>query len=306
MAVRARQGKVWTVLRSFDRPMGLAVKEPGQFVLGTRTQIWDFRDSAAIAAQLEPAGQYDACFMPRQCHVTGDILGHELAWGGTELWLVNTMFSCLCTLDPACSFVPRWRPPFITSLVPEDRCHLNGFTLADGVPEYVTALGQTDSEEGWRANKASGGILLHVPSGQVIADGLSMPHSPRWHGGRLWILEGGTGQLQTVEPATGRRESIVELPGFARGLAFHGPYAFVGLSQIRESARFGGLPIATRVSPLRCGIWVVDLRAGKVCHFMEFQSGVEEIFAIEVLCRARFPEILGLDELLDHVFVLPG
>ena len=30
--------------------------------------------------------------------------------GADELWLVNTRFSCLATLDHEHSFVPRWRP----------------------------------------------------------------------------------------------------------------------------------------------------------------------------------------------------
>ena len=87
-----------------------------------------------IAPRVEPAGQHDACYLPRSCHVTGNIGVHELAWAGDELWVVNTRFSCLCTLDPDYSFVPRWRPPFVSALAAEDRCHLNGLAVADGGP----------------------------------------------------------------------------------------------------------------------------------------------------------------------------
>jgi len=306
MAVREAEGAIWTLLRAFDRPMGLAVKNIQQFALCTRFQIWDFRNAPRIARQMEPAGSHDACFMPRLSFVTGDILGHEMAWVGDQLCIVNTLFSCLCTLNPDFSFVPGWRPPFITALATEDRCHLNGLAVVNGRPQYVTALGETDTLEGWRPNKADGGILIHVPSGQVICRNLSMPHSPRYANGRLWVLEGGTGRLLTIDLADGKATTVAELPGFARGLAFFGPYAFVGLSRIRESAWFGGLPVASRMADLQCGIWVIDWRTGHTVQFMRFEAGVDEIFAIEILTDARFPEVLGFQEERIHsVYVTP-
>ena len=189
-----------------------------------------------------------------------------MAWAGDELWIVNTRFSCLCTLDPDYSFVPRWRPPFITALAAEDRCHLNGLAVMPGergalVPRYVTALGATDTPGGWRQDKAKGGCLMEVPSGEVLVHGLSMPHSPRWHDGRLWLLESGTGQLVLVDPANGQRQTVTELPGFARGLAFAGPYALVGLSKIRATSAMDGVPLAARRDRLKCGVGVVDLRS---------------------------------------------
>jgi uncharacterized protein (TIGR03032 family) len=307
MAVRQVDGTMHTLLRTFERPMGIAVKDNRQFALGTSKQLWDFRNAPEIARQIKPLGQYDTCFLPRASFVTGDILGHDLGWAGDELWIVNTLFSCLCTLDFDHSFVPRWQPPFVSALVPQDRCHLNGLCVVDNQPRYVTALGDTDTPEGWRINKAHGGILIDVATRQIISRGLSMPHSPRLHGDRLWLLEGGTGRLSIVEVASGRCETVTEFPGFARGVAFHDSYAFVGLSKIRESATFGGLPIASRVEDLRCGIWVVDLNAARIVEFMQFQSGVDEIFAIEVLAGIRFPEVLGFEEdTLDKTYVLPS
>src|SRR5262245_45735471 len=245
LVARATGAGLSMLVRTFDRPMGLAAAN-GTLALGTREQVWQFRNAPDIAAQVEPAGQHDACFIPRSSHVTGDIGVHELAWAGDELWIVNTRFSCLCTLEPSYSFVPRWRPRFVTAFCAEDRCHLNGLAVVDGQPKYVTALGETDSANGWRANKARGGCLIEVDSGEVISRGLSMPHSPRFHDGRLWLLESGTGQLVLVDPATGRRQPVAELPGFARGLALVGPYAFVGLSKIRKKSEMGGVPLSGR------------------------------------------------------------
>src|SRR5581483_9732045 len=181
------------LVRTFDRPMGLAVGG-GRLALGSRTQVWMLRNAPDIAPRVEPAGLHDACYLPRSSHVTGDIGVHELAWAGDELWVVNTRFSCLCTLHPDYSFVPRWRPPFVSALAAEDRCHLNGLAVVGGRPKFVTALGESDAAGGWRADKPRGGVVMDVPTGAVAVRGLCMPHSPRWHDGRLWVLESGTGQ----------------------------------------------------------------------------------------------------------------
>jgi uncharacterized protein (TIGR03032 family) len=305
LVARAAGAGLSMLVRTFDRPMGLAV-DGGRLAIGTRKEVWHLRDAPDIAPRIEPAGHHDACFLPRSCHVTGDIGVHEMAWAGEELWIVNTRFSCLCTLHTDYSFVPRWRPPFITALAAEDRCHLNGMALVDGQVKYATALGESDAAGGWRADKPQGGCLIDVSSGEIISRRLSMPHSPRWHDGRLWLLESGTGQLVLVDPAIGSREKVAELPGFARGLALSGPYAFVGLSKIRKTSALDGVPLAERRDQLKCGVAVVDLRSGRVIAMLEFQTAVEEIFDVQLLPGLRFPEVIGFQqETIQHTFVVP-
>jgi uncharacterized protein (TIGR03032 family) len=299
-----------THYRGFQAPMGLALADGGsKLAIGTATQVWDFRDVPSVAARLEPAGSHDACFLPRASHYTGNVQIHEMAFGADgDLWFVNTRFSCLSTLDSESSFVPRWRPRFITELEPSDRCHLNGLAMVDGKPKYVTALGESNEMAGWRANKARGGILMDVDSGEIICRGLSMPHSPRWHGGRLWVCESGSGTLGTVDLKTGRYEAVASAPGFTRGLDFIGDLACVGLSQVRESAVFSGIPITERLKPEErtCGVCVVDVRTGKTAALLKFTSGVQEVFAVAVL-RRRFPELINDDDkVLESSFVVPG
>jgi uncharacterized protein (TIGR03032 family) len=299
-----------THYRAFPSPMGLALADGGsRLALGTALQVREFRDVPSVARRLGPAGRHDACFLPRRSHVTGNVLIHEMAYGaGNELWFVNTRFSCLATLDPEASFAPRWRPPFVTELEPSDRCHLNGLAMADGRPKYVTALGETNEMHGWRPYKARGGILMDVGSGEVLCRGLSMPHSPRWHGGRLWVCESGSGTLGTVDLNTGRYEAVTAVPGFTRGLDIVGDLAFVGLSQVRESAVFSGIPITERLAPEErtCGVCVVDLRRGEVVALLKFTSGVQEVFAVALLPR-RFPDLVNDDEkVLESSFVVPN
>jgi uncharacterized protein (TIGR03032 family) len=283
LAIRASGGGLSTLVRTFDKPMGLAV-DGGRLALGTRKEVWLLRNAPDIAPRVEPAGQHDACFLPRSSHVTGDIGIHEIAWAG-ELWIVSTRFSCLATLSADYSFVPRWRPSFISALAAEDRCHLNGLAILENQPRFVTALGTTDLRDGWRADKPHGGCLMDVGSGEIICRGLSMPHSPRFHDGRLLVLESGTGSLLLVDQAGGQRETVTRLPGFTRGLALCGPYAFVGLSKIRETSAMDGVPLAERREELKCGVAVVDLRSGLLIAFLEFQTAVEEIFDVTTLAR---------------------
>lgn len=277
---------------NFERTMGVAVRAD-RIAVGTTGQVWFLRSTPEIAARIEPVGHHDACFLTRSSHVTGEIQVHEMAWAGDDLWIVNTAFSCLCALDDHNSFVPRWRPPFISALAAEDRCHLNGLAMAEGQPRYVTAMSETDAPGGWRPTKATSGCLIDVQSGATVARGFAMPHSPRIHQGKVWLLDSGRGRLVTVDPHDGETKVVAELPGYTRGLALVGPLAFVGLSKIRETSTFGGLPIADHRDDLKCGVAVVDLATGDQISLLEFHSGVEEIFDVQLLAGARNPVISG-------------
>jgi uncharacterized protein (TIGR03032 family) len=298
-------GLVNTHFRDFNRPMGITANGD-RFALGTRAEVLDYRNFPAVAPKIDPPGKHDAAFVPRNSHFTGDIQIHEVEFAQGELWIVATSFSCLATLDANHSFVPRWTPPFITALQPEDRCHLNGLCVIDDEIRYVTALGQTDEPGGWRPGKASGGILIDIASGEIVLEGISMPHSPRWHDDKLWILESGRGTIAVADLEAGTWETVAELPGFTRGLAFAGGLAFVGLSQIRESSTFGGLPIEERLDERLCGVWVVDPESGKIVGFLRFEELVQEIFDLTFLPGIRYPEIAeeGSDAALRS-YVLP-
>ena len=292
VAVGVSQGILNVSLHYYERAMGVAVGRD-RIAVGGGPQIWFLQGMPLIAPLLEPPGKFDGCFVTRSSHVTGEIHSHDIAFSGLQVWFVNTLFSCLCTLQPTLSFLPHWKPPFISVISAQDRCHLNGLAIADGRPRYATALGQTDTPEGWRPGKASGGCLIDIPNNVVVASGFSMPHSPRIYQGRIWLLDSGTGRLVTVDPQSGTSETVAVLPGYTRGLAFSGPYAFVGLCKIRETAAFGDVPIASRRGRLKCGVAVVELASGRLAALLEFTAGIDEIFAVEVLPGTRCPAISG-------------
>lgn len=305
ICARDQQGLLNTHFRNFDKPMGLAVGH-SRFALASRTEVWDFRDMPAVAPKVEPQGTHDACYLPRNRHTTGDALMHELAFAGGELWGVATRLSCLVTFDADHSLVPRWKPPFIQQIGPGDKCHLNGLCVVDDRVAYVSALGTTDEPGGWRANKATGGVLIDVASSETVCSGLSMPHSPRMHDGQMYVLESGKGEVVTVDLNTGRTETVVQLPGFTRGFALHGQYAFVGLSQIRESSTFGDLPLTQRLQERVCGVWLIHIKRGVVIGFLRFEDLVQEIFDVSLLPGVRFPEIAEPGSTaVSESFVLP-
>jgi uncharacterized protein (TIGR03032 family) len=291
--------------RALPMPMGVAYNGR-DLAIGTRSEIMVFQNQPALAARLDPPDRHDGCFVVRTRHSTGDIRVHDLAWGADGLWVVNTRFSCLATLDTQHSFVPRWRPPFVSALAAEDRCHLNGLAIVDGQPKFVTVLGTNDEAGGWRERKADGGAVIDVPSGEIVTAGLSMPHSPRWHAGRLWVLESGRGMLTVVDPATGTREDVAEVPGFARGLTFADRYALIGLSRVREHT-FDGLPLTQdRTEPLQCGVWIVDTSTGETVGHLAFTGLVQEVFEVALLPGLRYPELVEPGAPIgDTAFVLP-
>jgi uncharacterized protein (TIGR03032 family) len=306
IVVRNDNGTLNTHFRTFAKPMGVAA-DHNRLTIGGANTVWEYRNMPAVAQKLEPAGKHDACYLPRRIHVTGDIDIHELAWDrDNELWIVNTRFCCLCTLDADHSFHPRWRPPFLSGLAPEDRCHLNGLAMIDGRPKYVTALGETDTPGGWRANKAKGGILMDIETNEILLRGLSMPHSPRSYQGKMWVLESGEGSLAEIDLERRTWRTVAQVPGFTRGIDFIGPLAFIGLSQVRESAVFSGIPLVQRLRERTCGVWVVHIETGQTIGFLRFEAGVQEIFAVQVLQGIRFPEVLEWnDPRLAQSYVLP-
>ncbi|MEP6880406.1 MAG: TIGR03032 family protein [Dokdonella sp.] len=303
--LRADGPSINTHFRQFTQPMGLAV-DGERLALGTLMEIIEFRNMPAVAKRLQDPVRHDAVYLTRRTHVTGAIDIHEMAWDGEgKLWFVNTLFSCLCTLDARSSFVPRWRPDFISSYAPEDRCHLNGLAMREGRPRYLTALGETNTPQGWRLNKRDGGVLIDMQTNRIIARGLSMPHSPRWYDNRLWVLESGRGALVTIDPETGERTDVARVPGFARGLDFLGPVAFVGLSQLRETNAFTDIQITEENPDRQSGVWAVHIGSGNTIGLLKFTGGVQEIFAVQTIAGVLFPEILDDGDILASSYALP-
>lgn len=305
--------------------MGLCASADGQTLwMSSLYQLWRF-ENALPAGEKAPGG-YDRLYVPQLGYTTGDVDAHDIALGspaasapspsagenarsdqrneragdaqpdGAPLF-VNTLFSCIAAPSPTHSFRVVWKPPFISKLAAEDRCHLNGLAMEGGRPRFVTAVSASDVHEGWREHRRDGGVVIDVPSGEIVARGLSMPHSPRWRDGKLYVLNSGAGEFGTIDLRSGRFEPISFCPGYARGLAIHGEFAVIGLSTCRENRTFSGLPLddalAAKGASPRCGLLVVDLRSGDVVHSLQIEGMVRELYDVAVLPGVLAPAALG-------------
>lgn len=310
--------------RNFNHCMGLWASPDAQTLwLSSKFQLWRFERAPAQAVPYVPAetnapadasrqtgtGEedrvpawsrrgYDVAYVPRVGYTTGDIDVHDVAVDAQgRVIFVNTLFGCLATLSERASFRPLWRPPFLSALVPEDRCHLNGLAMRDGRPAFVTVVAACDVVDGWRDRRSNGGCVIDVTSGETVVGGLSMPHSPRWYRDRLWVLNSGSGEFGFVDIAAGKFVPITFCPGYLRGLAFAGDYAIVTLSKPRH-VTFHGLPLDDRLQERgaepQCGLQVIDLRSGNVAHWLRLDGTlVTELYDTVALPGVRQPMAIG-------------
>jgi uncharacterized protein (TIGR03032 family) len=288
-------GRLSIFERSFPRCMGLGTGPGGTLWMSSLYQLWRFENF------LDPGTArdgYDTLYVPVTGYTTGDIDIHDIHAGanGRPIF-VATRFNCLATLAERASFTPLWRPPFIDRLAAEDRCHLNGFAVRRGRPAFATCVADTNVVEGWREHRRDGGLVIDIVTGETVAHGLSMPHSPRLYRGRLWLVQSGTGEFGHVDLATGRFEPVCFLQGYARGLAFLGDHAVIGVSRPRENRTFEGLALDERlaregVGPL-CHLAVINLATGDVEHRLTIEGVVEELYDVAVLPGVVRPSVIG-------------
>ena len=294
-------GRLSVFERTFERCMGLYAQGSSLY-MSSLYQLWRLEN---ILQPGQIHNNYDALYLPQVGYVTGDLDIHDIALAQAEgqdsntqkLIFVNTLFSCLATISETHSFIPVWQPPFISKLAAEDRCHLNGLAVRDGLARYVTAVSQSDVADGWRDKRVNGGCVIDVQSNEILLTGLSMPHSPRWYRDKLWLLNSGTGEFGYADLERGKFEPVAFCPGYQRGLAFHGDFAVVGISQPRHNKTFSGLPLdeqllAKNAKP-RCGLLVIDLRTGDVVHSLRLEGVVEELYDVQVLPGVRRPMAIG-------------
>jgi uncharacterized protein (TIGR03032 family) len=291
------RGELSVYDRVFDKVMGLATDGADRLWIATRFEIWRFEN--VLAPGQRTADGHDRLFIPRHCSVVGDLNVHDLGLqaDGRDLW-VNTRYGCLASASETSSFVPRWHPPFLPGPQAGDCCHLNGLAMVDGAAGYVTCVSRSTEVDEWRNGRRDQGVVIDVASGEVVVDGLSMPHSPRWHDGALWLANAGTGELGRVDVERGSFEPVVFGPGFLRGLCFVGDYAVVGSSKPRRGDIYSGLALddalEERGARPHLGLFVVDLRRGELVEWLLIEGAVRELFDVCALAGVVRPAAIGL------------
>lgn len=279
--------------RDFDKAMGLAISKD-RMAIAIKEEVVVLKNVPELAVNYPVKPNfYDAFFVPRASYYTGSVDIHDLDWDKEgNLWAVNTLFSCLVTIDDTCSFQPRWMPPFIKTLESVDFCHLNGMAMVDDKPKYVSLFGQTSAIKGWRNGVETNGLIMDIESNEVVAHSLPMPHSPRWFNGRLYCLLSATGQLIRIDIDTGKYDIVAQLKGFVRGMAKRGDYLFIGLSKLRQnSSTFRNLAITK--DAVYCGVEIIHLPTGANVGNIRYQQSVEEIYDVQIIPDALKPGILN-------------
>ncbi|MCD6045170.1 MAG: hypothetical protein K0R48_333 [Gammaproteobacteria bacterium] len=289
----------------FNQSLGLASSGDGQqLALGTAYQIWRF----ANAVPLNEGAEHDKVYIPQAGYTTGVCHSSDLGFDKEgKIVFVNTLFSCVATISETESFMPLWKPPFISSLAPEDRCHLSGLGFRDGEPRYVSGFSQTDTKGGWSEHRHTGGFIMDIKTNEVLCAGLTMPHSPRWYQDKLWVLNSGGGEFGYVDMDTKQFKAVTLCPGYARGLSFCGNFALIGLSKLRSDAANEGLIVEKRLAAEKaesyCALQVVDLRTGETAPLLLLEKPVEEIRDVIVLPNTRNPMLVGFrsDEIYRYM-----
>ena len=241
---------------------------------------------------------------------TGDVDVHDvLVDAEHRLVFVNTLFSCLATPCERLSFQPLWQPPFIDHLAAEDRCHLNGLASHQGSRQVRNGLfRRRNQRHGWREQRADGGCVLDVDSGEDDRARLvDAPFAARLSRPAL-AAQFGTRRFRSRGPcARARSNRSPFVPGYARGLAFIDRYAIIGLSRPRNET-FSGLPLddalARRGVTAGCGLLVLDLERGVPVQWLQIEGRVDELYDVLVLPGVRRPKALGLktDEIRRNVW----
>jgi len=334
--VRSDGETIDTNLKEFPRPMGIYADEE-RITLGTFNQVLEFKRSDDIlenikSGSLDNTGNFskkvlekdkekmrelreqreeeiteikkaDSLYLHRASLTTGMINIHDIAWGDEGLWVVNSTFSCLSTLSPDSSFVARWKPKFISELVPEDRCHLNGMAMLDGKPKYVTTFNMEDSRDSWSNGRIDYGTLIDIDTDEVLIEGMIMPHSPKVYKDEVYLCESGLGVVWKYNPTTKVKIEVIKLQGFTRGLYFYGGVMFVGLSQVRASEIKNPTPITTMYDETYAGVWMINLETNEEIGHIKFHGDVDQIYDIAIIPDSSTPELLNSDSSLTrHIF----
>jgi uncharacterized protein (TIGR03032 family) len=264
-----------------------------RLAVGYRREIAVFAPSTRLAEHLPgKPRQHDVLFVPVGAFRTGECMVHEMTLDGTSVVFANTQFSCLSRADGFSSFVPMWKPPFVSVLMPEDRCHLNSFATDGRRIRYATAFAASDKPKGYRELPIDAGVIIDVEANAVVATGLIKPHSVRLFDNKLYVLNSAAGEVRRVDLDARGSETLATLPGFTRGLRLHNDVLFVGLSTLRASARTLGLPLDGRADSLFTGIAAIDRNSGRLLGMLRLPPGVEELFDFVVMPGYRRPLVL--------------
>ena len=275
----------------FDRVTGVCNAADGSLLIVAHHELWRMTD-AVSPGDTSPTGA-DRWLMCRTARFVGGVRPADPVAVGDDCWFVSVTLSAVCSLHETFSAHVRWVPEFISEVRPEMRCRLTGLGSRDGTPSVVTSASTSNVAGGWTDHKGSGGVLIDIATNEVLATGLSMPHSPRWYRGAWWLVQAGTGELGYIDG--GKFVAVAGIDGFARGLCISDGIAILGGSGSRWDELVDGLPIGDRLrasgTPIESGVFMFDLDSGRRTGSLRLAGTAREIADIVVLADTRSVEL---------------
>jgi uncharacterized protein (TIGR03032 family) len=235
----------------------------------------------------EPAGELLGHLLPVCAHyLPGCVYTHDIALIGGQLHTNAVGLNAVLRLEAGGGFVPVWWPRSIDSASGPrfDRNYLQVNSIAAGATVEDSFFSASVEAPGrrrpghlnWAVDKR--GVIFSGGTREVCGRGLTRPHSARFRDGEVWVDNSGYGEVGRI--VDGAFEPVVKLPGWTRGLFFHGELAFVGTSRVIPKYRH----YAPGLDPARCetGLHVLDARRGTILGSMVWPAG-NQIFAIDGL-----------------------
>lgn len=288
-------GRLSQLPRHFEKPMGFGFTESfDKMAVASKDTVTLFTSSKELAYHYPKKEKvYDCMFFPRITYHTSALDMHDVHFGENEtIFAVNTLFSCIVTLDSNYNFTPYWKPKQINELLSEDRCHLNGMAMQNGKPKYASAFNEGNSAKSWKEEVTTSGVIYDIEKNEVIARNLPMPHSPKIYKDELYVLLSATGEFVKIDTESGKYDVIIKLDGFVRGLSFYKDFAFIGLSKLRKgSSTFSKLEFSHAAN--ESGFVVIQLSTKKLIGKFIYDNTVDEIYDLHVLPNSLKPNILN-------------
>jgi uncharacterized protein (TIGR03032 family) len=259
-------------------PSGIAVADERVTVASTRNpnQLVELRAAAVEGRPLVPV---------RTSFHPGALYLHDLAYVGGVLHGNAVGQNAVVRLDRERAERVWWPKAIETDSGPDfSRNYLQLNSIAAGAT--VTSSFFSASADRISARRPGHlnfpvdgrGVIFSGRTREPIVTGLTRPHSARLHAGELWVENSGYGEVGVA--VDGKLEVVARLPGWTRGLAFHGDVALVGTSRVipRFRSYAPGLDLDRSV----CGVHAVDTRSGSVVGSVVWPEG-NQVFAVEAV-----------------------
>lgn len=293
--------------KSAPRAMGICYKN-NELIASSLGNITTYTNRGELKDNVY--GIFDKNFVPNTTIHRQDVDIHDICkTDDGEIYYISAMFSCICkpSKDNK-TFEVYWKPPWISKLAAEDRCHLNGLCCIDGKPRFVSSICQGDIVKTWQEkSRVKQGIIYDLENEEIYCEGLSHPHSPRWYNNKLWLLNSGTGYFGHVEDK--KFVEKVFIPGFIRGLAFHNNFAVVTTSLDRHNKDFEEYELGDNLEKKgtkgKCGIWIINMESFDIIHNFEFKGDVRELYDTVIIPECRRVRVMDVNDpkLVDN-FIL--